>query len=85
MAVWKRVRITDVAARAGDDVGTVSHMMNGSPQVRESTRARVLEAIEQVVISPRLSLEVVARRSTSASPRAVAMAAVSAVPERAPP
>lgn len=52
MAVSKRVRITDVAARAGVGVGTVSRVLNGSPQVRESTRARVLETIEQIRYRP---------------------------------
>ena len=52
MAVSKRVRITDVAARAGVGVGTVSRVLNGSPQVRESTRARVLEVIEQIRYRP---------------------------------
>lgn len=52
MAVSNRVRITDVAARAGVGVGTVSRVLNGSPQVRESTRFRVLETIEQVRYRP---------------------------------
>ncbi len=52
MAASRRVRITDVAARAGVGVGTVSRVLNGSPQVRESTRARVLEAIEQIRYRP---------------------------------
>ena len=52
MAVSKRVRITDVAARAGVGVGTVSRVLNGSPQVRESTRTRVLEVIEQIRYRP---------------------------------
>ena len=52
MAVSRRVRITDVATRAGVGVGTVSRVLNGSPQVRESTRARVLEAIEQTRYRP---------------------------------
>lgn len=66
MAVWKRARITDVATRAGVGVGIVPRMLNGSPQVRESTRARFLEIIEQVRYRPSL-------------------AAINAVPERAPP
>jgi len=52
MAVSKRVRMTDVAAQAGVGVGTVSRVLNGSPQDRESTRARVLEAIEQTRYRP---------------------------------
>lgn len=52
MATSKRVRIADVAARAGVGVGTVSRVLNGSPHVRESTRDRVLEAIRQTNYRP---------------------------------
>jgi DNA-binding LacI/PurR family transcriptional regulator len=38
--------IADVAAHAGVGLGTVSRVLNGSPKVREATRARVLDAIE---------------------------------------
>ncbi len=38
--------IADVAAHAGVGMGTVSRVLNGSPKVRETTRARVLDAIE---------------------------------------
>lgn len=48
----KRVRIADVAARAGVGVGTVSRVLNGSPHVRDSTRHRVLEAINQTSYRP---------------------------------
>ena len=44
--------ISDVAKRAGVGLGTVSRVLNGSPQVRESTRARVLEAIELLGYRP---------------------------------
>src|SRR6201986_660817 len=47
MAVSKRVRIADVAMRAGVGVGTVSRVLNGSPHVREATPRRILGAIEQ--------------------------------------
>jgi DNA-binding LacI/PurR family transcriptional regulator len=46
------VTITDVARRAGVGLGTVSRVLNDSPQVRDSTRARVLEAIEQLGYRP---------------------------------
>lgn len=52
MASFKRVRIADVAARAGVGVGTVSRVLNGSPHVREGTRQRVLEAISQTQYRP---------------------------------
>jgi DNA-binding LacI/PurR family transcriptional regulator len=38
--------IADVAAHAGVGLGTVSRVLNGSPKVRDATRARVLDAIE---------------------------------------
>jgi LacI family transcriptional regulator len=38
--------IADVAKHAGVGLGTVSRVLNGSPQVRDSTRARVLSSIE---------------------------------------
>jgi len=38
--------IADVAAHAGVGLGTVSRVLNGSPNVREETRARVLDAID---------------------------------------
>jgi LacI family transcriptional regulator len=38
--------IADVAAHAGVGLGTVSRVLNGSPKVREATRAKVLQAIE---------------------------------------
>lgn len=44
--------IADVAAHAGVGLGTVSRVLNGSPKVRESTRARVLDAIEILEYRP---------------------------------
>ena len=52
MTSSKRVRIADVAARAGVGVGTVSRVLNNSPHVREATRQRVLEAISQTSYRP---------------------------------
>jgi DNA-binding LacI/PurR family transcriptional regulator len=46
------VTIADVAKRAGVGLGTVSRVLNGSPQVRDATRARVLEAIEILEYRP---------------------------------
>ena len=87
MAVWRRLRSTDVAAQADVGVGTVSPMLNGSPQVRESTRARVLETIEQVRYRPSRPAAGLSR----VSPASVAIVVpfltrpVSAVQKRAPP
>jgi LacI family transcriptional regulator len=44
--------IADVAAHAGVGLGTVSRVLNGSPKVRDATRARVLQAIEVLDYRP---------------------------------
>jgi LacI family transcriptional regulator len=44
--------IADVARRAGVGVGTVSRVVNGSPQVRPATRERVLAAIDDLDFRP---------------------------------
>lgn len=42
------VRMQDVAQRAGVSVKTVSNVVNGHPHIRDSTRRRVEEAIDQL-------------------------------------
>src|SRR3546814_12838391 len=44
--------ILDVASVAGVSSMTVSRVVNGAPNVRDSTRRRVPEAIEQLTYSP---------------------------------
>jgi LacI family transcriptional regulator len=44
--------IADVAAHAGVGQGTVSRVLNGSPKVRDATRARVLESIQVLDYRP---------------------------------
>lgn len=44
--------IYEVAKRAGVGVGTVSRVLNGSPNVRQETRQRVLNVIEQLNYHP---------------------------------
>ena len=44
--------IRDVAKRAGVGVGTVSRVLNGSHQVREETRQKVLDAIRELNFQP---------------------------------
>ena len=44
--------ISDVAARAGVGVATVSRVLNGRAHVRPVTRAKVLEAIEALKYRP---------------------------------
>ncbi len=46
------VTIADVAAKAGVGAGTVSRVLNGSPRVSATTRARVLAAIEALGYRP---------------------------------
>lgn len=46
------VTIADVAKHAGVGLGTVSRVLNGSPQVREATRSKVEAAIEELGYRP---------------------------------
>src|SRR5256885_17248551 len=48
MAPSGRVTIADVAAASGVGVGTVSRVINGGTNVRESTRRSVLTVIKQL-------------------------------------
>ena len=48
----RRVTIADVAADAGVGVGTVSRVLNGSDQVRESTMRAVLDSIDRLGYRP---------------------------------
>ncbi|GAC1670982.1 MAG: LacI family DNA-binding transcriptional regulator [Candidatus Acidiferrum sp.] len=47
-----RVTIRDVARAAGVGVGTISRVLNSSPQVSRETRARALEAIRRLGFRP---------------------------------
>ena len=46
------VTIAEVAKQAGVGVATVSRVLNGSPAVREETRRRVLDSIDQLGYAP---------------------------------
>lgn len=46
------VTIRDVAKKAGVGVGTVSRVLNRNPAVRETTRRKVLAAIEELEFTP---------------------------------
>lgn len=48
----RAVKIAEVASAAGVGVGTVSRVLNGSPQVRDETRKRVLAVIQQLGYRP---------------------------------
>lgn len=47
-----RANIAEVAAAAGVSVGTVSRVLNDSPNVREGTRRRVLEVMRRLSYRP---------------------------------
>lgn len=49
------VTIQDIAARAGVGAGTVSRVLNDHPNVSDTTRARVLQAIEELNYRPNFS------------------------------
>jgi LacI family transcriptional regulator len=42
------VRMKDVAERAAVSIATVSHVLNGTRPISAATRARVLQAIEEI-------------------------------------
>ena len=48
----KRIRIEDVAREAGVSITTVSRTLNGSGYVKESTRRKVLAALEVLDYRP---------------------------------
>jgi len=45
---WAKPSIYDVANHAGVSHMTVSRVLNGHPNIRESTRVRVLQAIDEM-------------------------------------
>ena len=65
----RRVTIADVAADAGVGVGTVSRVLNGSEQVRESTQRAVLDSIDRLGYRPSHAAAALVR----GTPRTVAL------------
>ena len=59
-----RVNIAEVAATAGVSVGTVSRVLNESPNVREHTRRRVIEVIKRLNYRPSRLAESLSRGQT---------------------
>ena len=59
-----RATIADVATTAGVSVGTVSRVLNDSPNVREHTRRRVSEAMKQLNYRPSRTAASLSRGST---------------------
>jgi LacI family transcriptional regulator, galactose operon repressor len=54
--------IRDVARLAGVGVGTISRVLNGSPQVRQPTRERVMAAIRRLGFRPHAQARRILRR-----------------------
>ncbi|MDN3483351.1 LacI family DNA-binding transcriptional regulator [Arthrobacter sp. APC 3897] len=65
----KRVGIKEVAERAGVSWKTVSNVMNNRPVVHPETRARVLQAVEELGYTPNL----IGRQLRQGSTRAIAL------------
>jgi DNA-binding LacI/PurR family transcriptional regulator len=59
-----RVNIAQVAATAGVSVGTVSRVLNESPNVREHTRRRVIEVMKRLNYRPSRLAESLSRGQT---------------------
>jgi len=59
-----RVRIEDVAEAAGVSMKTVSRVLNREPNVKDDTRARVLEAVESLKYTPLFSARSLAGRKS---------------------
>lgn len=61
---YMAVTIYDVARKAGVGIGTVSRVINKSPQITEQTKAKVLQAIQELNYQPHIVAQSLARRKT---------------------
>ena len=59
------VTIYDVAKRAGVGIGTVSRVINDSPQISEATRRKVQKAIKELHYQPHTVAQSLARKKTN--------------------
>ena len=59
----EKVTIKDIACRAGVGLGTVSRVLNNSPNVRESTRAKVLRIADELNYIPNGAARMLVRQS----------------------
>lgn len=60
----KKVTIQDVAKHAHVSVGTVSNVLNDHPNIKDSTRARVLRAFEELGYRPDLAARYMRTKSS---------------------
>jgi DNA-binding LacI/PurR family transcriptional regulator len=58
--------LEEVATRAGVGRGTVSRVINGSPQVSERTRQRVMQAVQELGYVPNMAARALVTRRTGA-------------------
>ena len=58
------VTIYEVARKAGVGIGTVSRVLNDSPQISPATRAKVLKVIKELNFQPHAMAQSLARRKT---------------------
>jgi len=58
------VTIYEVAKKAGVGIGTVSRVLNDSPQISPATRAKVLKVIKELNFQPHAMAQSLARRKT---------------------
>jgi DNA-binding LacI/PurR family transcriptional regulator len=58
--------LEEVAARAGVGRGTVSRVINGSPQVSERTRARVMRVVDELGYVPNMAARALVTKRTGA-------------------
>jgi DNA-binding LacI/PurR family transcriptional regulator len=58
--------LEEVAARAGVGRGTVSRVVNGSPQVSERTRVRVMRAVDELGYVPNMAARALVTKRTGA-------------------
>ncbi len=70
MTPQKKITIYQVAQRAGVAISTVSRVLNNSPNVSQSTKDKVNEAIEDLNFRPQVS----ARKLASREPQMLAIA-----------
>lgn len=59
------VTIYDVAKKAGVGIGTVSRVINDSPQISEATRRKVQKAIKELHYQPHTVAQSLARKKTN--------------------